>query len=99
MKILEEKVIDNDVVKKYSYCKYDSGIYHLLINTTERWVYYHRYSNDEYAIGLVGDDDAYVLNIPELEDLIPNYYLPTHIQEKDDISFYWIPYDLIRTIE
>lgn len=88
--------IKNGIVDSYWYCKYKSGIYHLLINTTHKWVYYHRYCNYEYAIEEdENGEDGYVLNIDELEDIIPQGCLCTTFQEKDQISFYWIPLKMI----
>ena len=85
--------INNSVIQNYWYVKYTSGIYHLLINTEHKWEQYHRYSNDEYCIG----EDDHILDVPELKDLIPEYHLCVHMQEKDQISYYWIPFNLIET--
>lgn len=89
---MRKKIINNEFVDNYWIKKYKSGIIHLLINTKNKWVNYHRYNNNEF--GIITTDEEFILNIPELK--IPSYYLPTEIQEKDQISFYWIPYNLIK---
>lgn len=95
---VRKKEIKNDFVDSYYYFKYKSGIIHLMINTKNRWVNYHRYNDNEIGIGDgvgTGDGhDEFILEIPDLE--IPSHHLPTEIQEKDQINFYWIPYDLIN---
>jgi hypothetical protein len=85
-----------EMVNQYEYGKYESGIYYLCINTNKKWIEYHRYSNDEYAIGFVNDDPIYLLQIPKLEDYIPAHHLCVHMQEKDQIWYYWIPYDMVK---
>lgn len=88
--------VNNEIVDSYWIRKYESGITHLLINTTDRWVNYHRFSNDEYGIGetrsdaMVYDFHLYIHEIPEISGCIC-----TSLQEKDQISFYWIPIELV----
>lgn len=86
------------------YC--DSGIIHLLFNTKERWMYFHQYSDHSYKIGgMIGDNEDYN-TWKELMCEIPNdklvfaeekIYISTVIQNKDQISFYFIPFDLIKS--
>lgn len=97
MKNFIRKEINDSIVQNYWYCKYDSGIIHLLFNTVERWIPFHRYSNDEYGF-MDAVDDEYTINIPELEELIPDNMLCTTCQEKDQVSFYWIPLNMIDKI-
>ena len=64
------KQIDDDVVDSYIIQTYDSGITCLCINTKERWVDFHRSTNDRYElsnnVSWDGDksiDNTYTLNI------------------------------------
>lgn len=93
----ELKIRKNDTVSSCWYKVYDSGIHELIINTNKKWVSYHRYSNDEYAIDLdENNEDGFLLQIPELKDLFMLHHICMHRQEKDQIVFYWIPYKLIH---
>ncbi len=80
-------------VEDYFVQKFPSGIYHLMFNTTERWLPFHRYNNELYEIG-PADGDHYQ-EIPE--GLIPDdgkFQVLTQ-QCKDQISFYFIPTDMV----
>lgn len=98
--LLSKRSLSSPIVESYWIEKYDSGIIHLLINTVNKWVNYHRSSNTTYEIGFNNAEDdfpGYQLDIPELEEILKKgSYLPTEFQEKDQISFYFIPYKLIR---
>ena len=88
--------VNNEIVKSYHISKYKSGIIHLLINTIDKWIDFHRYSNNEYVFKFDElENPEYKLNIPEIILSIPSKYLCTTMQNKDQISFYWIPYKLI----
>lgn len=92
------KDINDNVISSYFIQKYDSGIISLIINTVDRWVNYHRYNDNEYLFTYDDSDDnekSYILKIDESELEIPLNYLPTVIQEKDQISFYWLPVEMI----
>jgi hypothetical protein len=91
--------MEETFVRNYEYGKFESGIYYLYINTVKRWAKYHRYSNDEYGIDITEDDEVgYLLQIPALEDYIPDHHLCVHRQEKDQITFYWIPYEMVSNL-
>lgn len=77
----------HDTVEFYRIEKYESGIIQLLINTEERWIDFHQYNNNRYLI------NETELIIDELK--IPSKHVCTSIQNKDQISFYWIPIVLI----
>jgi len=75
-----------------------SGVIHLLINTTQRWVQYQALNDISFLIAGSeeefenwGDSDC----ILEVEEFLPKIeggmYIRTSMQEKDQISFYWIP--------
>jgi len=81
---------------------YESGIVNLLINTTERWIDFFQINDFLYRIG--GDSDIgypeleeYLLKIPEDKMILePGIsYLPTVLQNKDQIGFYFIPFSLV----
>lgn len=88
-------LIDNYFVKKYS-----SGIVSLVINTKDKWVGFHRYSDTEYKIWKEEEDESVneeILKIPESElSLDANeMYMKTEAQAKDQIYFYFIPTSLL----
>ncbi len=84
----------NKYVESYWAEELPNGVVHLLINTTERWLYYHAFSNTQFLIAENEEDwkDEDVLTIepfvPEMED---GMYIRTSVVNKDQISFYWIP--------
>lgn len=72
---------------------YESGIIQLIINTKERWLDYHRYSDNLF--GVRDEDDNWFELKPELP-LQPNMrYSVSSLQEKDQIIYYYIPLYLI----
>lgn len=72
--------------------KLPNGIYQLIFNTTEKWIAYHRYNNTEYDFG--GDELSE--NIVQIPEFLPNVggisYQIASSQEKDQITFYFIPF-------
>lgn len=88
-------------VESYWIQKYDNGIYLLLFNTKDRWVYFHRFNDTMFQIGGGGEDETeeeYNKHIHEIpEGLIPEdvSFICTTLQEKDQISFYFIPRDVL----
>ena len=71
-----------------------NGVFHLLINTTERWMYFERMLDTHYRISKNEKEDFEDLIIPEFLPKEKNKrYIPCELQNKDQISFYWIPYD------
>ena len=84
--------------------KFNNGIIQLMINTSIRWLGYHEYTQGSYWIGHIGTEDENeckdqdcTLNIPveKFEFQTGTRYLPLHIQEKDQIMFYYVPYNMI----
>lgn len=76
-----------------------NGTYHLCVNTKERWMYYHRFNDNMFQIGedIEGESqEDWESKILELPEFLPNIkeglYLSSVSQEKDQISFYWMPY-------
>ena len=85
-------------VNDYWVQKYESGIYHLLFNTSERWLNYHfcggcdeemefEIYRNELEVGVT----EYVKNFLPTEE----QYIKLKYQEKDQISFYFVPFDMI----
>ncbi len=90
--------IKNGTVDSYWIKKHESGIVQLMINTTDKWVEYHQYTRNEYGIGTSREDvydDAYKLIIPKEELDVESNYISTELQNKDRLSFYFIPYNLL----
>lgn len=77
-----------------------NGVIHLLINCTQREIYYHAFSDTTFLIA--GTEEEYedwsgnnvTLTIddflPQNKDII---YIRTSVKEKDQLSFYWIPFE------
>ncbi len=88
-------------VENYWVQKHPNGIYHLLFNTKDRWIYFTRFNNDSYQIGGGGENETeeeYKNHIQEIpEGLIPENesLICLTLQVKDQISFYFIPRDLL----
>lgn len=88
------KKINDGVVDSYSVYTYGSGIVHVLINTTHKWLDYGPMQTGS-GTPYIDLSDTYVLKIPELK---PDMYFKsiiTNNQNKDQISFYFLPYELI----
>lgn len=80
-------MIDNHFIKTY-----ESGIIELIINTTEKWLDYHRYSDELFEVGDKNNSEGLKVELP----LQPNMrYIPSHFQEKRQIIYYYIPLYLI----
>jgi hypothetical protein len=79
----------------------ETGIYHLLFNTTERRIPYDQINDDTYEFGDTGEEETleeWYVRIQEIPEFLPKdkMYVPTSIQNKDQISFYFLPIDMIR---
>jgi|GEM_PF-3911436 hypothetical protein len=87
---------NDEVISGYNIKKHDSGIIELNITTHHKWVEYFRSDDQNYFIGGMSDKWAQsALTIPEIN--IPKYYICTELQDKDNIYFYWIPFELITS--
>lgn len=86
--------IENHWIRRYS-----SGIIHLLINTQDKWLPWHRWRDLHYEVTF-GEDLEYteelVLTKEQLGLDPDTRYLCTECQEKDQMSYYYIPFELIR---
>jgi hypothetical protein len=84
-------------VESYWIKKYDSGIIHLCFNTVDKWINYHRYNDQEYHFGDQGELPGEYFTLNEKLPLDSNQmYACTELQNKDQICFYYIPFNLIR---
>ena len=92
--MIEIRKIYDDVVDSYSVSKYESGIVQLLINTKDKWVDYGPLQTGD-DIPYINIDDTYILQVPELTHNTIFKTVVTETQNKDQISFYFLPYELI----
>lgn len=76
-----------------------NGVIHLLINCTQREIYFHAYTDERFLI--CGTKKEYN-NIDKschlkTEKFIPDNkdvsYVRSSMKEKDQISFFWIPFE------
>jgi hypothetical protein len=92
---MKHKYIENHWIQEF-----ECGIFLLMFNTHERWIPYHNYTDTDYIFGGEIKDES-VERLREryytVEEFLPKgvSYLSTVIQNKDQISFYFIPFDLI----
>jgi len=84
---------ENKMITHYHITTYESGIVELLITTQDRWLDYHRYSDDFFEVS------DYERNSEKLEVKLPledkMRYSISSLQEKDQIIYYYIPLYLI----
>jgi len=98
------KLVKSDHVHSYFVFKYDSGIYMVMFNTKERRIYYHQAADDVYMFANKYDkkEDDYVdYEIVTIKEFLPEpgNYLHAQSQSKDQIYFYFIPFDLVKDDE
>ena len=99
------KLVKSDHIESYFVFKYDSGIYMVMFNTKERRIYYHKAADNVYMFANKFDkkEDDYVdYEIVEMKEFLPNSgsnFLRAHSQCKDQIYFYFIPFDLVKDDE
>lgn len=88
------------IVDSYNISKYESGIIHLIINTENKWVEYSELNTNmfgsfidihDYTHNIV----SHVLEIPYLTTDLVYKTVKTVVQEKDQINFYFLPYELV----
>lgn len=83
-------------IRDWSIIKYPNDIYGLIINTTEKWLAFHRYDDNNYIIGEDIETHGMYEELTIPEDFLPFQkgiiYICTSQQNKDQISFYWIPF-------
>jgi len=74
--------------------KLPNGIYQLIFNTTKKWIKYHRYNNTTYSFDAHYHED--LQDVQEVSEFLPNVggisYQIADSQNKDQITFYFIPF-------
>lgn len=73
--------------------EFECGIFQLMFNTHERWIPYHRYNETNYIFGEEVENESqedYESRCYSVEKFLPEEisYLPTVLQNKDQISFF-----------
>lgn len=85
-------------IKSYWAEELPNGVIHMLINCTQREIYFHTFTDEWFLIcGTEEEYDNMEENcylktdkfIPDNKDVI---YLRSSMKEKDQISFFWIPF-------
>lgn len=86
-------------VKSYWAETLPNGVIHLLINLSQREIYYHNFSDSLFLI--TGTEKEYedcpedcILNIEDfyLPEETGMHYITSFLHEKDQLSFYFIPH-------
>jgi len=84
-------MLNSKYVTSWGVYKLPNGIYQLIFNTTKKWIKYHRYSATEYLFWIDGKED-----VQEIPEFLPNVggisYQIADSQNKDQITFYFIPF-------
>jgi hypothetical protein len=75
-----------------------NGVYQLCFNTTERWLNYHNYNDHEFSFGQNEDEDNHDVTYHQITEFLPRdnndiIWLTSSNQNKDQITFYYIPFD------
>ena len=81
------------IINSYSVIQTPSGIIELIINTTEKWVNYHQANDYTYYIGDSPNEETLIITQHFLNK--NKSYLSTHLQNKDQICFYFIPKEML----
>jgi len=93
MRTSEHKIVENYWIEELP-----NGVIHLLINCTQREIYYHAFNDTEFLITPTLEEyDNYTssdifkpeLTIPRENGVI---WIQTEQKNKEQLSFYYIPY-------
>jgi len=70
----------------------DANIYTVMVHTRDRWINYHEFNDTMFGFG---EEPLY--DVLYLDKFLPNEidFMPTTIQDKDNILFVYIPVDLM----
>ena len=86
-------------VEDYFIEEYECGMFSITFNLTDRWMKYHQFCDNQYIFGSEEGEnqEEFESKIQDIEEFLPKdkSYLPTVIQNKEQIQWYFIPYDLI----
>lgn len=96
------KVKNHPYVESYNAYELQNGVIVLQINCNQREIYFHRYTDEQYLICGTEEefesiDDKFILNTKKFIDRLDRgkslIYICAETKEKDQISFYYIPYE------
>lgn len=89
----QSKHLQNYFVKKYP-----TGMYSVTFNTHKRWIGYHSYNDKEFKFWTEEDDEECPIDadIQDIEGIPEGSYILTDLQNKDQITFYYIPFESLR---
>jgi hypothetical protein len=89
-------VTTHPIVDSYWIEELPNGVIHLLINCNNREFYCHQFNDTEYLITKEDTDDytpSDILTVPDFLNRENAFiYIPAIQIEKDQISYYFIPY-------
>lgn len=86
-------------VESYWVEELPNGVIHLLINCSQREIYFHSFTAEWFLICGTQEEydnmeqDCYLRTdkfLPDNKDVI---YIMSSMKEKDQLSFFWIPFD------
>lgn len=90
------EVVNGLIVENYWITVHDSGIVSIMFNTIDKWVGYHRYNDNSYLFSTGEEEEIEETELVTIENFELNgKYVCTESQNKDQITFYYIPYKLI----
>lgn len=88
--------MENRYVESYYINELPNGVIHLLINCTQREIYYHAYNDNTFLIAGTEEEyeeGQYNFEIEEFLDRTKAFlYIQTSMKEKEQLNFYYIPY-------
>ena len=91
-------VTNHKYIESYWVEELPNGVIHLLINCTQKEIYFHAYS--EHTFLICGTEEEFedfnldlVFDVPEMIDFTKDtLYIQTTTKNKEQLSFYYIPY-------
>jgi hypothetical protein len=90
-----------NLISYYRIFEHKNGVVHLCITTKEKWLNFQRFSNTSFEVFDQWDElegsSHQIIEIPELEAILSKrkYFFPLENQCKDEISFYFIPAEIM----
>lgn len=89
--------IKHKYVSSYFIVNHKSGITSLTFNTHEKWIPFHMYNYDLYKFGEDTDEESEQDHADRClsVEIELKQVLPTVLQEKDQITFYFIPISML----
>lgn len=85
-------------VENYWVQELPNGVIKLVINCSQREVYYHQYSDYEFTIAGTEDefdgltDESFSFSVSAFLPEIDGMYLQASMKEKDQLYFFYIPH-------